>query len=147
MSTAELSKLIYDKSGTNFKYIPFRDYFISHSALKDQKDLNDTSIAEQFCWNTVAGLSQGETYGSSELRQLFESGYHPAFFGKEENPSNNVLTEKATYVLPRLVKKEDIKLLSNAEIHFTDNAADFYSGIGIDDVRTSDKRSRNYTVE
>ncbi len=147
MANIEISKLIHDQSEIGFKYVPFRDYFNSHSAGKNENDLNDTSIAEQFCWNTVAGLSQGETYGRSELSQLFESGYHPAFFGKEKNPTNNVLTEKATYVLPRLVKKEDIKLLSDAEIHFTDNAADFYSGISINDVRTSDKRSRNYRVD
>jgi hypothetical protein len=147
MASSELSKLIYDKSGINFKFIPFRDYFTSHSALKDEKDLNDTSVAEQFCWNTVAGLSQGKIYGRFKLQQLFESGYHPAFFGKEEKPSNNILTEKATYVLPRLVRKKDIGLLSEAEIHFTDNAADFYSGIKIEEVRTADKRSRNYRVD
>ena len=151
MPSSELSKLICDPSNGEFTHVPFRDYFTNHSAGKGERDINDTSIAEQFCWNIMADLAdskQSKTYGHTELKQLFENGYyHPAFFGKEESPSINVLTEKATYVLPRLVKKEDIGLLADAEIHFTDNAADFYSGATEQNIRTADKRSRNYRVD
>jgi len=104
----------------------------------------DTSLAQEYIWDIMTGLSGNVTYGPAELRQLFESGYHPAFFGKESPPNNNVLTAKATYVLPRLVATEHIPLLADAEIHFTDNAREFYQQDNGKNIRTfiPDKRAR-----
>ncbi|MFA6533133.1 MAG: hypothetical protein WCT22_04020 [Patescibacteria group bacterium] len=105
-----------------------------------------TSLAEEYIWDIMTGLSGNRSYDQGELRSLFENGYHPAFLGKEDIPSNNVLTASAGYVLSRLVKKEDIKLLADADIHLTDSASDFFRNAK-GKVRVTDKRSRIYRVD
>ncbi|MFA6017266.1 MAG: hypothetical protein WC744_04240 [Patescibacteria group bacterium] len=105
-----------------------------------------TSLAEEYIWDIMTGLSGNRSYDQGDLRLLFENGYHPAFLGKEEIPTNNTLTANAGYVLPRLVNKEDIKLLADADIHLTDSASDFFRNAK-GKVRVTDKRSRIYRVD
>lgn len=108
----------------------------------------DTLLAQQYILDVMTGLSNRVTYSPTELRQLYESGYHPAFFGKESPPSNNLLATKALYVLPRLVMTEHIPLLANADIHFTDNAKDFYNQEnGNINTFIPDKRARVYRLD
>lgn len=111
----------------------------------------ETSLAEEFAWDIMTGLSKKYAFGPMELKQLFESGYHPAFFGKETGkpPDNNLLTLKAGYVLQRLVSKKHIPLLANADIHFTDNAEDFYNQDNRGNIKTyiPDKRARVYRID